>query len=431
LAAFGVDFGTTNSSLARADGPESSRIAKFARGGGNFTPTFRSVVYFERDEERLELLRELAGPRGIARYLAAEEPGRFVQSLKSFLAARDFSATRILDREYRLESLIAVLLRALFREAEGDVGKLEGTVVVGRPVRFVSARVPEDEELALARLRAAFATAGAEDIVFEYEPVAAAYHYERALDHDELILIGDFGGGTSDFSLIRVGPRARAQRESGGARLVLGNAGVPIAGDVFDGRMVRALVAPALGFGSEYRSVFGRVLPVPKWIYAHLERWHHLSFLRTPRTQALLYDLQREALEPERFEALIHIVNEDLGFPLHRAVERAKHALTRGSTGELSFAHGPVKLAAPATRAQFETWIAPELAAIEKCVDCLLADCGIARGDVDRVFLTGGSSLVPAVRALFATRFGEERIRSGDELTSVASGLALRAHELA
>src|SRR5207344_2643376 len=147
-------------------------------------------------------------------------------------------------------------------------------------------------------------------------------------------------------------------------RPVLGNAGVPIAGDVFDGRIVRALVAPALGFGSEYRSVFGRVLPVPKWLYAHLERWHHLSFLRTPRTLGLLYDLQREALEPERFESLIHIVNEDLGFPLHRAVERAKLALSRGSTGELSFAHGPVKLAAPATRAQFETWIAPELAAI-------------------------------------------------------------------
>jgi len=431
VTAFGVDFGTTNSALARADSDGPARVARFARGGGKLTQTFRSVVYFERDADAHGPARELAGPRAIARYLAAEEPGRLVQSLKSFLAARDFSATRIFEREYRLEALIAVLLRALFREAADDVGEVSGAVVVGRPVRFVSARSDEDEELALARLRAAFATAGVENIVFEYEPVAAAYHYERALDHDELILIGDFGGGTSDFSLIRVGPRARAEREGGAARPVLGNAGVPVAGDVFDGRMVRALVAPALGMGAEYRSIFGRVLPVPRWIYGHLERWHHLSFLRTPRTLQLLFDLQREALEPERFAALVHVVQEDLGFPLHRAVERAKLALTRGAAAELLFEHGPVKIAAPVARASFEGWIAPELAAISACVDALLADCSVARGDVDRVFLTGGSSLVPAVRALFAERFGEERIRSGDELVSVASGLALRARELA
>ncbi|HTO09884.1 MAG TPA: Hsp70 family protein, partial [Myxococcota bacterium] len=296
MTAFGVDFGTTNSALARADGDGPARLAHFSRGGGKRTRTFRSVVYFESPEGLPA--RELAGPRAIMRYLAAEEPGRLVQSLKSFLAARDFSATRIFDREYRLEALIAVLLRSLFREGTETVGEIAGTVVVGRPVRFVSARSAEDEELALARLRAAFATAGVEDIVFEYEPVAAAYHYERALDHDELILIGDFGGGTSDFSLIRVGPGPRKARDSGGALPVLGNAGVPVAGDVFDGRLVRALVAPALGLGAEYRSIFDRVLPVPRWLYGHLERWHHLSFLRTPRTLALLFDLQREALEP-------------------------------------------------------------------------------------------------------------------------------------
>ena len=407
VTAFGVDFGTTNSALARADSDGAVRVAQFARGGGKRTQTFRSVVYFEREEGAVGPARELAGPRAIARYLAAEEPGRLVQSLKSFLAARDFSATRIYEREYRLEALIAVMLRALFREAADDLGELAGRVVVGRPVRFVSARAPEDEELALARLRAAFATAGVEDIVFEYEPVAAAYHYEHALDHDELILIGDFGGGTSDFSLIRVGPRARRERESGGARPVLGNDGVPIAGDVFDGRMVRALVAPELGLGATYQSIFGRVLPVPRWIYGHLERWHHLSFLRTPRTLALLFDLQREALEPERLAALVHVVQEDLGFPLHRAVERAKLALTRSADAALVFEHGPVKIHAPVARSAFEGWIAPELAAIASCVDGLLGRSGVGRGDVDRVFLTGGSSLVPAVRALFAGRFGE------------------------
>jgi len=438
--AFGIDFGTTNSALAVAEGGAAPRLAQFARGGGNTTPTFRSVVYFERAPGGRGAPRELAGPRAIARYLAVDEPGRLVQSLKSFLAARDFSATRIFEREYRLEALIAVLLRALVGEAEKELGPITGPVVVGRPVRFVSARSAEDEELALARLRAAFATAGLDDVHFEYEPIAAAYHYERALDHDELILIGDFGGGTSDFSLLRVGPTARRERAVHGgrreravhgARQVLGNAGVPVAGDVFDGRIVRAVVAPALGLGSEFRSIFGAVLPVPRWIYGHLERWHHLSFLRSPRTLGLLFDLQRDALEPARLDALIHVVRADLGFPLHRAVERAKLALTRDDSARLHFAHESVKIEGGIARADFEDWIAPELSAIETCVDGLLASSGVSAGDVDRVFLTGGSSLVPAVRALFASRFGVERVRAGDELVSVASGLALRAQELA
>jgi hypothetical chaperone protein len=429
--AFGIDFGTTNSALALADGRGAPRLARFARGGGKTTSTFRSVVYFEKPVSGRGALHELAGPRAIARYLAVDEPGRLVQSLKSFLAARDFASTRIFEREYRLEALIAVLLRALLGEAMKELGPIEGTVVVGRPVRFVSARSPEDETLALARLRAAFASAGLEDVAFEYEPIAAAYHYERTLDHDELILIGDFGGGTSDFSLLRVGPRARRERAHGEVRGVLGNAGVPVAGDVFDGRIVRAAIAPALGLGSEFRSMFGTVLPVPRWIYGHLERWHHLSFLRSPRTLALLFDLQRDALEPARLDALLHVVRADLGFPLHRAVERAKLALTRDESAILHFSHAPVSIDAKLARADFESWIEPELAAIERCVDGLLEANGVARGDVERVFLTGGSSLVPAVRALFASRFGVDRVRAGDELVSVASGLALRAQELA
>jgi hypothetical chaperone protein len=428
--AFGIDFGTTNSAIALAEGDGPARLARFARGGGKTTATFRSVVYFERSRAG-KAPRELAGPRAIARYLAVDEPGRLVQSLKSFLAARDFAATRIFEREYRLEALIAVLLRELLAEAERELGPVRAPVVVGRPVRFVSARAPEDEELALARLRAAFATAGLPEIVFEYEPVAAAYHYERELDRDELILIGDFGGGTSDFSLLRVGPAARRARASDPARGVLGNAGVPVAGDVFDGRIVNAAVAPALGLGSEFRSIFGTVLPVPRWIYGHLERWHHLSFLRTPRTLQLLFDLQRDALEPARLDALLHVVRADLGFPLHRSVERAKLALSREEVARLRFAHDPVKIDAALARSDFEHWIAPELEAIGHCVDGLLAEAAVAPAHVDRVFLTGGSSLVPAVRALFASRFGAERVRSGDELVSVASGLALRARELA
>ncbi len=206
--ALGVDFGTTNSSIALADGNSPPELVRFARGDGSETATFRSILYFEREHGRRAML-ELAGPEAIDRYFDADEPGRLIQSLKSFLAARDFSSTSIFGQPYRLEALIGVILRRLRERAEERFDALPGRVVVGRPVRFADATDEAAVELALSRLGASFYNAGYPDVVFEYEPVAAAYHYESRLDHDELILIADFGGGTSEFSLLRVGTSLR------------------------------------------------------------------------------------------------------------------------------------------------------------------------------------------------------------------------------
>ncbi|MCP4005114.1 MAG: Hsp70 family protein [bacterium] len=421
----GVDFGTTNSALAIVEPEGNPELAEFARADGTVSPTFRSVLYFKRPDGGREIA-EVAGQRAIDHYLSADEPGRLMQSLKSFLARRDFTETSVLGRTYRLEALIAVILRSVREESEAQFGPLEAPVVVGRPVRFVGANDLEAEEFALARLRASFHNAGFPEVIFEYEPVAAAYHYESSLDRDELILIGDFGGGTSDFSLLRVGPgRSRDARDS-----ILGTEGVGLAGDAFDGRIVRSVVSPVLGMGGRYRSVFGKELPVPTWIYTHLQRWHHLSFLKSPRSLQLLYDMTREAFEPERFEALLHLVQNDLGFELHRAVETAKLDLSEEEEAAFRFLDGPVQIEERVSREGFEAWIAPEVEAIETCIDRLLEKTSTPADEVDRVFLTGGTSLVPLVRALFVHRFGVERIRSGAELTSVASGLALRSLEL-
>jgi hypothetical chaperone protein len=304
--------------------------------------------------------------------------------------------------------------------------------MVGRPVRFVGAETEEDQDFALARLREAFSAAGFERVDFEMEPVAAASAYESTLDHDELILIGDFGGGTSDFSLLRVGPGVRRRGRT--PQDLLGNSGVGLAGDAFDARLVRKLVSPALGSDSEARSM-NKLLPaVPAWIYANLERWHYLSFLRTNNVREILKSARIRALEPEKIEALIAIIDEDLGYQLHQAVQQVKFELSRSHTAEFRFRDGPqnfstIDLRIPVTRTEFESWIGSELLAIESCIDSLLATAGVHPREVDRVFLTGGSSFVPAVRRIFATRFGEDRIRSGNEFTSVAHGLALRAAE--
>ncbi len=295
---------------------------------------------------------------------------------------------------------------------------------VGRPVRFVGSESVEDDDYALRRLGLALSKAGFEQVVFEYEPVAAAYYYESTLDRDELILIGDFGGGTSDFSLLRVGPSCQVLESA--ERRVLGNEGLPLAGDAFDAKIIRHLVSPALGAGSSLNSA-GKLLPVPNWVYFKLERWHHLSFLKSRETLAMLQNVAAQALEPGRLQALLYLVTHDLGYQLHRAVQRTKVALSHAETAAFRFHDGDVELHSEVNRSEFEAWIADELLDIEQRIEALLSKAGVDPADVDMVFLTGGSSFVPAVRRIFESRFGAQRIRGGDEFTSVARGLALRS----
>lgn len=424
----GIDFGTTNSSVALVTAGSKVELTSFTFAGTE-TLSSRSVLYFEQLKGTGGIKRTygLSGSAAIERYLESDEKGRLIQSLKSHLTSRTLTGTEVFGRRHRLEELISRILGDLRKHAETQFEQPTRRAVVGRPVRFVGSETEEDDKFAVSRLREAFHIAGFEHIDFELEPVAAAYAYEATLDHDELILIGDFGGGTSDFSLLRVGPEARNQRH--GKRDMLGYSGVGLAGDAFDARIVRKLVSPALGSNSEARSL-NKILPaVPAWIYANLERWHYLSFLRTNNVREILNSARVRALEPEKIEALIAIVEQDLGYQLHQAVQRVKFALSQHESAEFRFHEGGLELRIPVTRREFETWIMDDLNAIENSVDSLLRTAGIDRRDVDRVFLTGGTSFVPSVRRIFTSRFGKERIRGGHEFTSVAYGLALCAQE--
>ena len=423
--AIGVDFGTTNSSIARANESGEIELARFSFAGG-LTDAYRSLLYLEQVKERGAVrIKSWSGPDAIEEYLSAETKGRLVQSLKSFLTSRSLKSTDVFGRRLTLEDLIARILRDLRQKAEAQFGATIETAVVGRPVRFVGADKDEDSAFAEERLMVAFRLAGFESVEFELEPVAAAHYYESTLDHDELILIGDFGGGTSDFSLLRVGPHIRKRGRTPGD--LLGNSGVGLAGDAFDAKIVRNLVSPAVGRGSSARSL-NKVLPaVPNWVYSKLERWHHLSFLRTNHVINMLNSSIAEAFEPEKIVALIHLIKEDLGYDLHRAVQKVKCDLSLNAAAAFHFSDGVIEIQAKVERASFEEWIAEELEQIESCIDSLIATAGVGPRDVDMVFLTGGSSFVPAVRRIFETRFGGTRIRTGNEFTSVARGLAVKA----
>lgn len=423
----GVDFGTTNSSVAVVGDDGRTRLAEFSLRGARIT-TSRSLLYFEPPLTLSSREPQCwTGPSGIEHYLAAETKGRLVQSLKSFLSSRDLRHTSVFGQRRTIEALVTRMLGDLREAASAQFGVEIREATVGRPVTFVGADSDEDNEYAESRLRSACHAAGFDRVTFELEPVGAAHHYASRLDHDELILIGDFGGGTSDFSLLRVGPSV--ERESGGVGAsLIGTAGVGLAGDAFDAQIVRHLVSPELGSRSLMRS-WNQDLPVPTWPYARLERWHHLSFLKSREVMALLDNVAADAYEPDRIRSLIYLIEHDLGFQLHGAVQQLKAHLSTHAEGDFLFDDEDMRIEAHVTRAQFEMWIADELAQLSSAVDGLLQRTGVTSAAVDAVFLTGGTSLVPAVRQIFASRFGETRLHAGDEFTSVAQGLALRHHQ--
>jgi hypothetical chaperone protein len=420
--ALGIDFGTTNSAVALLDGTGTTRLAQFQTTSGP-TDTFRSILYFDPKPAR-GAESVFAGPRAVQEYRQAHHKGRFLQSLKAYLGDAGFTGTTIGGRHRTLPQLIALIVQRLLTSAEETLGERPARAVVGRPVHFTVARNAEHDALALTRLREALDLAGVSDPVFEYEPVAAAYAYQQRLTRSATVLIGDFGGGTSDFSILALEPPSAG---GGTGVTILGNDGIAVAGDAFDRAIVRHAVAPQLGKGSDYVSPPDKVLPMPEWVYSKLERWHHLSFLKTGETLEMLRRIQRTSTAKRAVAALLYLVEEDLGYELHERVNATKVTLSSSLEAELRFDLDQLEVQWHATREQFEHWLRHDLHLLERCIEQLIARSGLSHTAIETVFLTGGSSFVPAVRAIFTRLFPAATVAGGQELTSVATGLALRA----
>lgn len=416
----GIDFGTTNTVLALAGADGAAELIRFAAPEGELF-AFRSCLSFYAPPDLPSERQVSAGPWAIEAYVEDPAETRFIQSFKSFAAQSSFSETQILGRRYRFEDLLSTFLLKVRDHAGERLGGIPETVIVGRPVSFVGAH--PDEALALSRYETAFKRLGVKEVRYAYEPVGAAFFFARELDHDATALVGDFGGGTSDFSIIRF------ERHAGELRATpLGRAGVGVAGDAFDYRIIDRLVSPELGKGSSYTSM-GKVLPVPNRWYSTFARWDQIALMRASREMRDIRKLAREAVEPEKIERLIEVLDENYGYRLYRSVSKLKEALSFAPEAEFRFDAGSIDICAGVSRAEFESWISPELSLIEQAVDAALADAGLAAADVERVFLTGGSSLVPAVREIFHRRFPRDRIETGAELESIAAGLALMGRE--
>lgn len=417
IPTLGLDFGTTNTVATMIGGNGEVDAVHFAHNDEAFD-ALRSVLCFSEGEEDGQRTRIDAGPWAIDRFVELAGDCRFIQSFKTFAASPLFTDTMIYNRRLKFEDLLASFLQQMRSHAEIEFPR---RVVIGRPVSFAGAA--PDEALARTRYEAALRTLGFEEIHHVYEPVAAAYFFAQRLKADATILVADFGGGTSDFSVVNFSIGARGLDYT-----PLAHTGVGVAGDAFDYRIIDNVVARAFGKGSEFTS-WGKALPVPLSYFQKFSRWNELSIMRHSREFGELQKLERDSLEPERIRAFLAFLEADAGYAMYRAVSAAKMQLSQADAGTLSLHVAGVDIERTIERQEFEAWIAPELAEISACVDRALAQAGLDETRIDRVFLTGGSSFVPAVREIFAARFGEDRIETGDQLVSIAYGLSLIGRE--
>ncbi len=413
----GIDFGTSNTVVALASGDGHVRTLRFPHDGTAHS-VYASALCFWQDGPSSSLPASIeGGPWAIERLVDGLTALRFIQSFKTFAASRSFQHTTIFRQRYHFEDLLAAFLRTLVRHAGPELDLSSARVNIGRPVRFSGSHA--DEPLAMQRYGEAFGRLGVNQPRYIYEPVGAAFSFARKLDHDATVLVADFGGGTSDFSIMRFTRAAGLLRAE-----PLGHAGIGIAGDTFDARIVDHVVSPRLGKGGTYRS-FGKVLPIPVHYFATLARWNELALMKGSSDLKELRELARFALDPTPLEDFIALVENDLGFALYRAVSAAKIALSSQDSVRFRFKDSAIDIDAAIARSDFERWIRDDLTRIEATVDQVLAMANVAPDEIEKVFLTGGTSFVPAVQRLFADRFGHEKLTAADQFESIAQGLAL------
>jgi hypothetical chaperone protein len=412
MIACGLDFGTSNSAIGVARG----RTVALApiEAGSTLMP---SAVFFDYEAKG----RVLFGNAAIAAYVGQTE-GRLMRALKSILGSPLIDEETVLGgRKVPLREVVEIFVRHLKHKAEAFAGQEITTVVHGRPVHFV-----DDDDGADARAQEALEgiarRVGFRDVAFVYEPIAAAHDYERTAQSEELTLIADIGGGTSDFSVIRVGPRHRERADR--SRDVLSTAGVRVGGTDFDTALSLAAVMPLLGLGTE---LIEKNLPMPNALYHELAAWPTINFAYTYRNERELAELVAQACEPGKVERLLNVVRRRLGHRLAFAVEDAKIALSAEERAAVPLAFLEAGLAITATRVDFERTIDARLDRLTKAASGCIATAGLRPAAIDTIFLTGGSSRVPAVRAAIGRAAPSARLAGGSDLLSVALGLTQMA----
>ena len=408
--ACGVDFGTSNSTVGWSR-PGQSALLPLEDG----KPTLPSVIFFHAEDGHASY-----GRAALADYLEGHE-GRMMRSLKSLLGTSMMDGhTEMGGRALPFKDLLGMFIGELKRRAEKASGREFTQAVVGRPVFFVDDDAQADQRAQRTLEEVAY-KAGLKDVAFQYEPIAAAFDYESHIAREELVLVVDIGGGTSDFALIRLGPKRalRAERRDD----ILASGGVHIGGTDFDRASNLACMMPLLGMGSLLKSG----LEMPSAQYFNLATWHTINLAYTRQATAEINEMHREACARDKLARLQNLVGERAGHWLAMQVEEAKIALTTAPVARVDIDRISMGESVVLTREEMDAAIRARVAAVEQTVATLLRDAGVVASGLDTVFFTGGSSSVPLLRERILALVPQARCVEGDLFGSIGAGLALDA----
>ena len=415
MIACGLDFGTSNSAIGIARGDDVALAP--LEDDRTLMP---SAVFFDYEAHRVRF-----GNEAIAAYVGQTE-GRLMRALKTILGSPLIEEkTSLGSRKVPLSEVVGIFVRHLKHRAELFAGQEISAVVHGRPVRFVDGDDQADAR-AEAVLERIAREAGFKHIVFVPEPIAAAWHYEQTVQGEQLVLIADIGGGTSDFSVIRIGPGRRGRVER--TEDILATAGVRIGGTDFDSALSLATVMPLLGLGTR---LVEKDLPMPNALYHELATWATINFAYTYKNEREVAALVLGAREPEKIGRLSTVLGKRLGHRIAFAVEDAKIALSGADDVIVPLGFLEAGLAAAARRADFERSVRLKTDRLYEAARGCIAAAGVDGSAIDTVFLTGGSSRVPAVRAAIARAAPAARPATGSDFLSVALGLTQMAGRMA
>ena len=402
---YGIDFGTSNSVLAIVNTSSRQLVNTLSEN---------SVIYF-RDAET-----HYIGKQAVREYLEHNMQGRLLKSIKTLLPQPGFTFTYIFGKKYTAEDLVYLILSYLKRQADALIGEEVDEVVLGRPVVF-SEEAAKDK-LAEERLITAAKKAGFNKIRLQYEPIAAGFLYEQSVQKPETVLIGDFGGGTSDFTLMKL-DRAR-QGQSDRRQDIIKTAGIHIGGDDFDSAVMWNKLTPYFGYGLKYES-YGKMLDLPVHIFRTLCEWEQMAFLKEGRLRKSLDAYYLQTNKNAALLRLMQLIDNNLGFSLFQSIEKAKIELSANDHTPLQFTSGSISINDVLERQAFDACIQPDINRVDDFLDSFLTSAQTNTTDIDNVFITGGASSVAAVLAIFLKRFPSDKVHAGDNFNSVAQGLAL------
>ncbi len=463
--ACGIDFGTSNSSVAVSenqdvrvldvdalnDSPKSlPSLLYISSDGETIVGRAAANAFIDRNVDREVVLQQVDLGIDIEGYVASEpdktegyrpredgdgmreavraratvevnSPGRLFQSIKSSLRYRDFKGTEVFGTTYQIEELTAMILQPIKEAVDRLAGEPVERAVFGRPVHF-SMR-PGEDDVAEERLRRAAGLVGFKEVVFFYEPVAACVEYAIERDRKQRLMVVDIGGGTCDICIMEFGGAQNAAERLAESR-ILGVAGVPIAGDAIDKEIIRAKVFPCLGSRSRYGPA---QLPMPQHVYNSIIDWQNLYKLNTEEIINWLIATEVSSTQPEAIRALRTLIQRNYGYPLVRKVEAAKKLLSTEWEAHLEIHKEAIQISEKLGRTEFTHIIEPTLEDMFASIDEAEKTAGITSDQIDRVLTTGGTSLIPAVRRMLTSRFGAEKLLQRDTFTSVATGLAVVA----